>query len=40
MRKASLAISIVSICLSVVTLALVVLEFLYKKTTYLDSDIK
>lgn len=38
MKKAAFALSIVSICLSALTLALVVLQLIARKTKYIETD--
>ncbi len=38
MKKASFVLSIVALSISVITLALTVLELFYKKVNYIDSD--
>ncbi len=38
MKKAALTLSIVAVSISVLTMALVVLELLFRKTSYIERD--
>ncbi len=38
MKKAALVLSIIAVCISALTMALTVLELLFKRTKYIDGD--